>query len=355
MIRMVPALLFASLLAAALPFAQAQEPPPPAPVPVALPSPQPASPAPPPPPTMPQGYPGTIGQQIHQMRQDHLPPAPPPEPGGWFAGLEADLVKPHVNNRLRGRVRVEDLASTLVAVPTTELDWTVAPRFELGYRLPGGQGEFLFSYRFLVSEGTDQGIAADDELRAQMKIRSRLDLNVFDLDYAIQAAAPCSGWDVRWKVGARVANVFFDSKRVLRLTDLDSDSDFRMVDRVSNHFIGGGPHLGLDVWRQLGASGIAVFGRVEGAIVIGQVSQSFEERFSFSDLIRIGGASRVSETQAVPVLNFQAGLGWVPPAFPCTRFSIGYQYEHWWNLGDVGSSQANLWDQGVFFRGEYRF
>ena len=44
--------------------------------------------------------------------------------------------------------------SDVVSVPMAELNWTVSPRFELGYRLPSGFGEVDVAYRFLLAEGT---------------------------------------------------------------------------------------------------------------------------------------------------------------------------------------------------------
>ena len=38
-------------------------------------------------------------------------------------------------------------------VPMATLDWTISPRFELGYRLPSGFGEFDIAYRFLLRRG----------------------------------------------------------------------------------------------------------------------------------------------------------------------------------------------------------
>jgi hypothetical protein len=56
----------------------------------------------------------------------------------------------------------------------------------------------------------------------------------------------------------------------------------------------------------------------------------------------------------VPTLNAQFGVGWAPPGTRL-RFSAGYQYEHWWSLGNVGDSRAELSDQGVFFRADFSF
>jgi hypothetical protein len=68
-----------------------------------------------------------------------------------------------------------------------------------------------------------------------------------------------------------------------------------------------------------------------------------------------GGAGDDRVTKSIPTLSAQIGLGWSPLGGDHLRFSAGYLYEHWWMLGDIGSSRAELEDQGIFFRGEVNF
>jgi hypothetical protein len=82
------------------------------------------------------------------------------------------------------------------------------------------------------------------------------------------------------------------------------------------------------------------------------VRQGFEETFFFDDGSALGAASRQTGTQTVPTLNAQAGLGWSPPGSHL-RFSVGYQFEQWWNVGRLGDSRGDLYDQGAFFRAEF--
>src|SRR5207253_6549972 len=130
-------------------------------------------------------------------------------------------------------------------------------------------------------------------------------------------------WDMRWKAGVRLANVFFDSHAA---------SDF-LEQKTSNNFFGAGPHAGLELAREFPGTGISIFGRVEGAVLIGRIAQGFEEDVMLADGTILGGATRVTSTQAVPVLNVEAGLGWTPCWTPHARWSFGYQFEQWWSLG----------------------
>jgi hypothetical protein len=279
------------------------------------------------------------------LRGDPLLDQPQSPPPGWFVGLELNAVGPHIKNRLQAPVTVADTVLNPVHLPTADLDWAGAPRFELGYRLAEGWGEFVASYRFLVSEGT-QNLPGFDLDGSDGFLKSRLNLNVLDLDYSSREYSLLPYWDMKWKAGVRLANVFFDSHAL----------GVFLEERTSNNFFGAGPHAGLDLWRSLGTSGLGIFGRIEGASVVGQISQSFEAVGFASDGSLVGGATLVHHTQAVPTLNVQAGLGWSRWwAGHWSRYAIGYEFERWWYLGEAASSRGELTTQGIFFRGEFNF
>jgi hypothetical protein len=271
------------------------------------------------------------------LDRPHSPPA------GWFAGLELNVIGPQIKNRLQAPVTVNGFAPDTVHLPTAELDWTGSPRLDVGYRWPEGLGEFLVSYRFLVSEGRDFDFSLVTPNDGFLK--SRLNVNVVDLDYGSREYSLGPNWDMKWKVGARIATVFFDSRA----------ENLFFEQRTSNNFVGAGPHVGLDLWRWFDVAGLALYGRIEAASVIGQISQGFEEVADLSTGL-VGGATTVHHTQAVPVLNFQVGLGWTPPTHRhWRRYAVGYEFERWWYLGEAGDSRAELTTQGVFIRAEFGF
>src|SRR5205823_2227184 len=116
------------------------------------------------------------------LHGDPLLDRPFTQPSGWFAGLELNLVGPHIKNRLAAPVTVEGFLPDLVHLPTAELDWAGSPRFEVGYRFGQGCGELLVSYRFLATDG--RATLADFDFFGGGFLKSRLDLHVIDLDYA---------------------------------------------------------------------------------------------------------------------------------------------------------------------------
>ncbi len=336
-------LLTAAALAAFFCARAGAQPPSPAPVPVAPPAavvPGPAAPPPPidlnPPPPPPPAYHGPLPD--HDALLD--PPAAAP---GWFGAVELDIVGPHLKNNLSGTVSFGSLGSDTVRLPNVSLDWTAAPRIELGYRFADNGGDLAFSYRFLDTQGRADVLNFDPLGDGVM--RTRLDLNVFDFDYATPALSLGPRADLKARVGVRLADVYFDAHALGEVLE----------QRVSNQFVGAGPHAGLDLWYRIPAvPGLGLFARLEGALPIGYARQHFEEAFTFGDGTSVGSLASQGSTRVAPTVNGQLGVGWQPPGTRL-RLSAGYEYEYWWGLGRAGGSSAELFDQGAFFRAEFRY
>jgi hypothetical protein len=300
-----------------------------------------------------------IGPAPYALAPGQLQPPPPPlfapvDPGpdGWgpnglpslddrlFFNAELDFLGPAIKNRLRGNVTLPDGTTDTVAVPAANLDWTVSPRFQLGYRLPDSQGEIVGGYRFVVSEGRGTAV---DTAGDSFNFRSRLNLNQFDLDYASARYSPGPFWDLKWVIGAQLATVFFDSR---------AENPF-FEQHASNYFAGVGPHFGVDADRRFKLlEGLSAFGRMDGAVEIGQVRQHFHESAVQADGTVLNGDFSQQKTQTVPVLTLEGGLRYAPPRMEFLHLSTGYQFERWWRLGTVGDSRGELTTQGVFFRAE---
>ena len=69
------------------------------------------------------------------------------------------------------------------------------------------------------------------------------------------------------------------------------------------------------------------------------------------------GESRESNPQTIPVLSIFLGLAWQPPQHHHFRFSVGYEYEYWWNVGRISTStpRGEMSDQGILLRAESNF
>jgi len=280
-----------------------------------------------------------------------LPDFPPP---GIFATVEMGLIRPHFANRLNGAVGLGGGRADVVAVPAADLDWTVAPRFELGYRIPDGAGELLLSYRFLISQG--QADVLSDE--GPLHLKSRLDTNVFDFDYANRDPL-LTHWEMRWRAGVRLAFFYFDSQDDRPMpAALLARAPLQQGD--TSRFIGAGPHAGMELFRRFDIPGLAFYAAVDGAGMYGRVHQTFEESFPDSGPASFSYGT-YGKSQGVGMIGAQLGLNWAPPRNTALRFFLGYQWQYWMQVGrddntaPLKGSMGELIENGIFFRGEFTF
>ncbi len=322
----------------------------PIPVPYAAPAPSPfvvegqptgpLAPMPPAPgPLFPVGDPGRNGWGPYEA-----PSAPP----GLFLDVELQFLSPILKNHLNSDQPLGSVGS--VTVPSASLPWTVSPKFELGYHLPDAQGLFAASYRFLVAEGT----ATPTIDGAAFNVRTRVNLNTFDLDYGTNPYVFSPRYELSYRIGARVSDIFFDSR-------VQGDV---LTRQASNDFTGAGPHARVDLNRQIGfLPGLGLFGRADGSVLIGQIHQRFREDDTNPDGTVTTSVLTRTRTQSVPVLLFQLGLSYTPTFTKNLHFAAGYQYEHYWYLGQFGldananfsRSRGELSAQGLFVRGQLDF
>jgi hypothetical protein len=245
-----------------------------------------------------------------------------------------DLLAGHVHNKLNNTVPNGDQ----VSLPSADLNWAVSPRFEVGYRLGEATGELLLSYRFLATNGSTSTPAFDPAGNAG-QLRSRLAINVIDFDYASREPALRPWVEMKWRVGVRRANLYFDSEEASPL----------LQQHETNYFFGAGPHAALELWRPLVDRQFALFLKVDAAEVFGKVQQGFEETLPGAG----SGFTRATQLMPTTMLNVQAGIGWTPT--DNVRLSVGYTYEHWWDAAYTAGSTGDVWTQGVFFRCEWKY
>jgi hypothetical protein len=296
--------------------------------------------APVPPPLLPPTDPGRDGWG---------PYGPPSPPGGLFVDAEVQLVRPALKDRIVNDAPLPNGAT--LAVPGADLTWTVAPVFEVGYRLPEGLGLLALDYRFLESDGAATVHYPD---QGDFHLRTRLSLNRWGLDYGTAPFEFAPRWDFAWRVGVRLEDVFFDSRL----------QGAGLTQQASNNFLGAGPHARLELWRRSPAlPGLALFGRLDGAVDIGRISQKFRDQSTNPGGSPSGAGLEQNSTQAVPTLTAQAGLTYAPPWAENLHFAVGYLYEHYWYLGQLGensagqfsSSRGELTSHGAFLRGQIDF
>lgn len=261
---------------------------------------------------------------------------------GWYAMLNIALVKPQITNRITSRTAIGPAFTDPVRVPVAELNRTISPRFELGYRLPDGYGDVRLGYHFLATSGIESS--------AGSAARSRLDFNVFDLDYissewlAENRLGPFR--DLRLVFGVRLATAYLDS----------STFGSAIENRFSSHFVGAGPHFGLEWSKPLFSYPIEIYTRFDSAGLLGRTQQNFGTSVRNESGL-ISGVDRrdPSRSNGATVVSTELGFAWRPDRFGRSRVVAGYQFEQWWNLGRTDDSNYELSVRGVFLRAEWRY
>jgi hypothetical protein len=282
-----------------------------------------------------------------------LDPAGLPQPG-WLWDVELDVLGSHVKETLGA---FTPPAPSVPTVPMARLDWAASPRFELGYRLPSGFGELDVAYRFLLTEGTGSTPAgAPASPDAAAALRSRLQIHVGDVDYASRETSLGPAWDMKWRIGLRTANVFFDS----RADEPVAAAAGGVFERsISNNFLGVGPHATLELGKRRNAWGLGWVGRLDGALLFGEVHQKFAQ---VSTTAGAGDLLDLEDHVQVPILSGFLGLDWRPPCHPNLAILLGYTGEYWWNVGRLsdpdlynGHTAGEVGLNGVLLRVEYNY
>ena len=272
---------------------------------------------------------------------------PPSAPPGYFFDIETVLLLPVLKDRITNDFGVAPSGNKL-QVPSVALGLTVSPTFEFGYRLPDSAGFFAGSYRFVSSQGT----GTSDFDGAAFATRTRVDLELFDLDYGTTMYEVAPNWNIGWRIGASVQNIFFDSR-------IQNGS---ITQQASNNYFGSGAHGRFDVERRIEAvRGLSLFGRIDANVLIGELTQRFREDDVLANGSTVTSIADFRHSQSVPTLLVQVGVSYIPPIFTNVKFTTGYQFEDYWYLGQFntnatpGSSRAELQTQGWFLRGQVDF
>ncbi len=308
-----------------------------------------------------QGY-GCCDLECPYFEKDPLLECMRGQPG-WLFDVETDILGTHVINHL-GENTVSPIfpSGGGANVPMATLDWTVSPRFELGYRLPSAFGEVDVSYRFLVAHGSGSapvGLAATPDADAALK--SHLSMDIGDVDYASRETSLAllgpNGPIMKWRIGLRFAGLSFDSQAVEPLAAAAAGSGI-FYRSIENDYFGIGPHAGLDLMTRRNSSGLGWVGKLDTALLFGRVNQEFVR------VSTTGASTEVDYTNQtqVPMLSGFLGLDWRPSSYPNLDILLGPTAEYWWNVGRMsdpdiynGTSAGEVGAYGAILRLEYNY
>jgi hypothetical protein len=299
-------------------------------------------PPPPPGPPNPPDTPIVPPDVVEPVPEVALPPDTLLGPAGFFASVDLAVLYPSVKNHLAATVHLPIGRAVRFTLPASDLGETVSPRFEVGYLLPDNLGFFAVNYRFVSAEGSEPFVLKG----GPFQVESRLDINTFDFDYGLAPYLFAPRWELHSRIGVRLTNVFFDSR-------IDNGNFY---EQIGNNFYGAGPHVRLELQRRLVLPGLALFGQVDGGLLVGQVRQHFTEE-GFPSRRRVSDICFLfRETETVPVLGAQVGVMYTPVSLSNLHLRLGYQYEHYFEVGDLestvtgatASSSGEVATQGVF-------
>jgi Legionella pneumophila major outer membrane protein precursor len=287
----------------------------------------------PPPPVIPPGPLFIQGQ----------PPACPGLFDGTpFIGLQLDFLKSVATDNLQITFPRNDGTAITVHPPSHSLDWTISPELEFGWHLCQNNGDVEIGYRFLATDGS--GTLSD--AAGAFDVKSRLNINLVDMNYASFPDEFAPHWFVRWRLGARVADAYYDT----------TSTGAMFTDQASNNFVGAGPLGGIEVWRQLAVlPAFSLFARADGTVMVGLLTQKYYETFEDDPASPLSGTIKTRVTQSVPTLNLSLGVNYTPPAANYLHFSLGVEWERWWSLGRSYDARLDLNTSSVFLRGQYDF
>jgi hypothetical protein len=319
----------------------------------------------PPPPNLEQPY----------FQQDPLLDPPALGAVGWFADVDIGILKPHLVNEESLPVNFPAVSppgvttsdgqnfisppmpvapfSVSVGVNPSHLNWTISPRFELGYRLPAGFGGIALSYRNMASQGSEMVIGAD----GPATLSSLLNVNIGDLDWVSHEYIYLRGWQLRMRIGVRYLNDYWSSQANEPFAAAAAGSRI-YNQRTTNSNWALGPHGAIDLRRRLNFWGLAILGFVDFSEGWGRVRQNyFASVTSGTNGLPQSAMQTISTSDAVPIITARLGLNWQPPAYANIRFFAGGQFDYFWNTGRMGNftTFGYFFDSGFILRGEWNY
>ena len=267
---------------------------------------------------------------------------------GWFTDVQIDIIHPHVfGNQWTAPVTTSAGRTVHVTPGVARLEWTVAPRVELGYRLPTGLGEFSISDRGFYTNGSGpfSGPAGN------FTRTSHLGVNYTDMDYASREYTQWPNFTLKWRAGVRVAYTWLDTT-VSQPFNVAAAGNGVYADRAINYTAGAGPHFGVALDHNLTKPGLFFLTNLDIADTFTRIRQRFST--ATTTLTPSGTPAKGMFTESfwnqVPILNFRVGLGYQPPNYPNLRFYAGYVYEFWWQTGtESNTARSHLFmdNQGI--------
>ncbi len=270
--------------------------------------------------------------------------------GGFFFNFEMMFLKPHWANNPALFAGTNTLTATAGNIQFEDFNFNMqfAPKFSLGYLGASGVGVRSTWWGFAESASRDSAVEAVSALPlinaignsvdvtaiGNLLTRGHLNMNVWDNEVVYTAEA--GPWEFLLGAGLRYAHIAQQySAAVVDPTGATLDT------LVSGHnFNGAGPTLGLDIRREIGASGLFTFANVRGSLLFGTRSNSSGVTGAETDVLFAGGTRTADSNDVfVPVGEVELGVGYQRSLGRVRLIAEGSLIaQSWWNAGNSSRS-----------------
>jgi hypothetical protein len=273
---------------------------------------------------------------------------------GWFCDVQVAGVRPYVQNEMSETVVTGLGRPIFVALSAARLNWTAAPRFELGYRLPSGFGEFSVSDTGFTANGGESFLGPDGPAMRT----SALQLNYTDLDYLSREYTPWANCDMKWRAGMRVAESFTTTTFSQSFAQAAAGSGL-LTAQQSNATFGFGPHFAVELEHRLAQPGFSLVGKIDVADNYTHIRQRYSAVTTTVTPSGLDSGVIIDKfLNQVVMLSVQAGLAWRPPSYPNSRLFLGYVDETWFNPlanDNTYTTLGQFYYQGVVLRASWNY
>ncbi len=261
-----------------------------------------------------------------------------------------------------------------------KFNYQSAVRTFFGYRTECGD-EIRFTYWNLQDGGslTVNGNTTDVAYGGQFMTRANnpgdfltntanLEMNVYDIDYVKCCCNPCGCqscccpvWTLSYSAGIRVASMRRTDNTIQSLAEPTTEPTAGFI---SASFIGAGPRVGLEGHRYFRGTRASLFARGNIALLLGEYDT--EQSVLVTDPSRAVTHLIDNHDRIIPETDIEIGADW--QATCRLKFSAGYLFQAWWDLGEFEHVDVNgagfilpaqnatiLGFDGLFARVEYTF
>lgn len=283
--------------------------------------------------------------------------------GNWFVGADFLYVRPHFSEATAFVQGTQNASS--FHVTAQDLDFQYSPSFRVfaGYRFDGTDSELKLTYTRLTDQtqadagnfpaghfavdpfgnvvGTavvvnpasaqfGQAIVGGDHIQANASVAA----NVFDLDLVKPLMAVCGGWELKYTVGVRIADI----SQLYQSTVTNSGAFFDGGEYAAE-FIGAGPRVGFQAQRCFGACRqFSLYANTYGSLLVGEYDENFAQTTTSPSY---QATQATNEIRVLPVAEAEVGAGWSP--LPWLNISAGWLFQVWFDLGGSGGTYGGFY------------